>query len=543
MQPPTSSALAPLRNRLYLSYFFTGLMANFGWLIQLVGASWLMTSIGGSPEMVGLVQTSLAVPIMLFSLLAGAMADSFGRRTMVLWSQSFLLIVSTTLAVFAYLDMVTPWTLLAFTFLIGSGKALNNPAWQTMVRELVVPAEMPAAISLNSVGFNIARSVGPALGGAIVAAVGAFAAFVINALSNVGMIVVMARWRFESPPRNLPPEPVGAAMLAGIRYVAMSPHLLAVMLRAAAFNFAAISVMALMPLIARDLVQGGAEIYGLLLGSFGVGAILGAMLGGRLRAALSLEGLARVGFLSFAAATVVIGLSGNVYLTLAACAAAGASWLLTLSTFNTTVQLSSPRWVGSRSQALYQTASFGGNALGSWVWGSLAASHGNAESLFISAAALVAGAALGLIFALRELDSSGLDQHSRWNVPKMALDILPRSGPILTTQEYVIREEDVTEFLSVMAERRRGRMRDGARQWLLARDIENPQLWIERYKTATWVETQRHHERRTLADAAITDRLRALHQGDGLPKMRHLLVRQTGWSAAQNVLGADGFSP
>ena len=542
MQPPTSSALAPLRNRLYLSYFFTGLMANFGWLIQLVGASWLMTSIGGSPEMVGLVQTSLAVPIMLFSLLAGAMADTFGRRTMVLWSQSFLLIVSSALAVVTYLGMVTPWTLLIFTFLIGSGKALNNPAWQTMVRELVVPAEMPAAISLNSVGFNIARSLGPALGGAIVAAVGAFAAFVINALSNIGMIVVMARWRLEGPPRHLPPEPVGAAMMAGIRYVAMSPHLLAVMLRAGAFNFAAISVMALMPLIARDLVQGGAEIYGLLLGSFGVGAILGAMLGGRLRAALSLEGLARVGFLSFAGATVVIGLSGNVYLTLAACAAAGASWLLTLSTFNTTVQLSSPRWVGSRSQALYQTASFGGNALGSWVWGSLAASHGNAESLFISAAVLVAGAALGLVFALRELDNTGLDQHSRWSAPKMALDILPRSGPILTTQEYVIREEDVTEFLSVMAERRRGRMRDGARQWLLARDIENPQLWIERYKTATWVETQRHHERRTLADAAITDRLRALHQGEGLPQMRHLLVRQTGWSAAQNNFGTDDYT-
>lgn len=542
MQPPTSSALAPLRNRLYLSYFFTGLMANFGWLIQLVGASWLMTSIGGSPEMVGLVQTSLAVPIMLFSLLAGAMADTFGRRTMVLWSQSFLLIVSSALAVVTYLGMVTPWTLLIFTFLIGSGKALNNPAWQTMVRELVVPAEMPAAISLNSVGFNIARSLGPALGGAIVAAVGAFAAFVINALSNIGMIVVMARWRLEGPPRHLPPEPVGAAMMAGIRYVAMSPHLLAVMLRAGAFNFAAISVMALMPLIARDLVQGGAEIYGLLLGSFGVGAILGAMLGGRLRAALSLEGLARVGFLSFAGATVVIGLSGNVYLTLAACAAAGASWLLTLSTFNTTVQLSSPRWVGSRSQALYQTASFGGNALGSWVWGSLAASHGNAESLFISAAVLVAGAALGLVFALRELDNTGLDQHSRWSAPKMALDILPRSGPILTTQEYVIREEDVTEFLSVMAERRRGRMRDGARQWLLARDIENPQLWIERYKTATWVETQRHHERRTLADAAITDRLRALHQGEGLPQMRHLLVRQTGWSAAQHNFGTGDYT-
>jgi MFS family permease len=542
VQAPTSSALAPFRNRLYSAYFLTGLMANFGWLIQLVGASWLMTSIGGSPEMVGLVQTSLAVPIMLFSLLAGAMADTFGRRTMVLWSQSFLLIVSSALAVCSYLELVTPWTLLAFTFLIGSGKALNNPAWQTMVREFVVPAEMPAAIALNSVGFNIARSVGPAIGGAIVAAVGAFAAFVINALSNVGMIIVFARWRFDTTPRDLPPEPVGAAMLAGVRYVAMSPHLLAVMLRAGVFNFAAISVMALMPLIARDLVQGGAEIYGLLLGAFGVGAIGGAVLGGRLRAALSLEGLARVGFVSFAVATVVIGLSGNVYLTLAACASAGASWLLTLSAFNTTVQLSSPRWVGSRSQALYQTASFGGNALGSWVWGSLAAQHGNAESLYISAAVLVAGAALGMIFALSELDTSGLDQHSRWSAPKMALDILPRSGPILTTQEYMIREEDVTEFLTVMAERRRGRRRDGAQQWLLARDIENPELWIERYKTATWVDTQRHHQRRTLADAAITDRLRALHQGEELPKMRHLLVRQTGWSSAQNGTVAEGFN-
>ncbi|TPE47477.1 MFS transporter [Amaricoccus solimangrovi] len=521
------SPLAPFRNRLYLAYWLTGLMANFGWLIQMVGASWLMTSIGGSPEMVALVQTSVALPTMLFSLAAGAMADNFGRRTMILVSQSFLLVISSVLAFLSWAGWVNPWMLLCFTFLIGSGKALNNPAWQTYVTEFMPREDLPEAIAANSVGFNLARSVGPAIGGAIVASVGAFAAFAVNAVSNIGMIVVMLGRGTTASASDLPPERVGSAMLAGIRYVAMSPHLLVVMVRGAVFNFAAISVMALLPLVARDLVEGGPRTYGILLGGFGVGAVIGALAGARLRHMMSLEWLVRTGFLAFAVAVAVIATSSVAPLSILASACAGASWLLTLSTFNTTVQMTSPRWVVSRAHALYQAASFGGNALGSWVWGMLAASYGIPTSLLAAAAVLVFGAGLGLGLRLRELGPLGLDPSGRWVAPRGAADLRPRSGPILTSIEYRIAPEDIDAFLRIMAERRRSRARDGARAWSLARDMDDSEIWTERYQTPTWLDTQRFHSRRTQADAELSDRLKALHGGQA-PTIRHEIERQPG---------------
>jgi len=523
--PATASPFAPFRNRRYLVYWLTGLSANFGWLIQLVGASWLMTSIGGGPELVALVQTAVALPIMLFSLPAGAISDALGRRTMVLWSQSFLLVVSTMLAVFAWMEVLTPWLLLAFTFLVGSGKALNNPGWQTMVSELMPREELPPAIAMNSVGFNIARSVGPAIGGVIVAAIGAFAAFAVNAVANLGVIFVARRWPKPVRDRNLPPETVGAAMMAGLRYVALSPTLLLVILRGAVFNFTAIAVMALMPLVARDLLQGGPQVFGFLLGAFGVGAVIGALNIARLKSRLSLEALVRIAFVSFAVATATMALSGNQVLSMLASALAGASWLMAMSTFNTTVQMSSPRWVLSRCHAIYQGAAFGANAMGALVWGVVASSVGTDGALIAAAVALIAGAALGLIMSLRELETLGLDPHAPWTPPQPSIDMVRKSGPILTTIEYRIRQEDVPEFLAMMTERRRQRIQDGARRWTLARDIQNPESWIESYKTPTWMEHERFHSRRTVAGAQIGDRIRELHQGPEKPRVRYALVR------------------
>lgn len=519
---------APFRNPLYLAYWLTALASNFGWLIQVVGTSWLMATIGGSAQMVALIQTALSLPIMLFALVAGALADTFGRRNMVLWSQCYLVVASVALAVFVWMGWVTPWILLGFTFLIGTGKALNNPAWQTLVSEFMPKDQMPQAIALNSIGFNLARSFGPAIGGVIVATVGAFAAFAVGAASNVFMIVTFIRWKASPPRDTLPPEPVAGAMMAGIRYVAMSPHILRVMLRATVFNFAGISILSLMPLIARDVLDSGAQIYGLLLGAFGVGAIGGALAAGRLQRVLALEGRAQLGFGVFAAACAATGFSTHLGLTLAAMALAGASWVMTLSAFNTTVQMSSPRWVVSRCYALYQTAFFGGNAVGALVWGGLATLWGTPASLLVSAGLLVLGMGLGLLMRLDELGTAGLDPHNRWRVPEMQLDLQPRSGPIMTTIEYVIDNADVDAFVAAMEQRRRSRMRDGARNWNLSRDIEHPEMWTERYSTPTWVDTLRFHARRTLADAEMNDRLRALNRDGAPPKVRHHLQRQPG---------------
>jgi MFS family permease len=520
--------LSPFRHRIFLAVWSASLASNFGGLIQSVGAAWLMTSIGASADLIALVQASTTLPIMLFSLMAGAIADNFDRRKLMLAAQIFLLAVSVVLTVCAYLELVTPWLLLTFTFLVGCGTAFNGPAWQSLVGEMVPRSDLPAAIALNSMGFNIARSVGPALGGLVVATIGAFAAFALNAISYLGLIAVLARWQPVRPPRTLPPESLGSAMAAGIRYVAMSPNLAVVLLRGAVFGLAAIAVQALMPLIARDLIQGGPLTYGLLLGAFGVGAVGGALLSTRLRQAMSLEALVRIAFISFAICAAVAGLSKFATLSIAAMALGGASWVLALSSFNATVQLSSPRWVVGRALALYQMATFGGMAFGSWIWGVAAERFGTADALLIAAGMLVAGAALGLRLPLPGLKALNLDPLDRWTEPDLAVDILPRSGPVVITIEYRIREADVVAFLAVMAERRRIRRRDGARHWTLLRDLENPEIWIERYHNPTWLDYVRHNQRITQADAAVGERLRALHQGPDRPRVRRMIERQTG---------------
>ncbi|SEG79430.1 Predicted arabinose efflux permease, MFS family [Bosea lathyri] len=526
--PERVSPFVPLRQPVFRAVWFASLASNFGGLVQAVGASWMMTSIAASPDMVALVQASTTLPVMLFSLAAGAISDNYDRRSIMLTAQGFMLTVSVMLALSAWFGLITPWLLLTFTFLIGCGTALNNPAWQSSVGDMVPRRDVPAAVTLNSVAFNIARSVGPAIGGAIVAAAGAVAAFTINAFSYIALIVVLARWQPPRVERLLPRETLWIAMSAGVRYIAMSPNIRSVILRSFAFGFGGIVVLALLPLIARDLVHGGPLTFGVLLGAFGAGAVAGAFMSARLRRMLSTEALVRLTFAGYAAAAAIIALSTSMWLTMPALCVAGASWVLTLSTFNATVQLSAPRWVVGRALALYQMAAFGGMATGSWAWGQATLHLGPEKALLISAIALLVGAAIGLRYKLPPLEELNLDPLSSWREPKVAVDIEPRSGPVIVTIEYIIREEDVVAFLNAMAERRRIRRRDGARHWTLLRDLTDPMLWMERYDSPTWVEYVRQNQRVTQADAEIGERVRALHSGPNPPVVHRMIERQTG---------------
>lgn len=526
--PERSSPFVPLQQPIFRAVWLASLASNFGGLIQMVGASWMMTSIAASPDMVALVQASTTLPVMLFSLAAGAVSDNYDRRRIMLTAQLFMLAVSILLAVFAWLDLITPWLLLSFTFLIGCGTALNNPAWQSSVGDMVPRRDVPAAVTLNSVAFNIARSVGPAIGGAIVAAAGAVAAFTINAFSYIALIAVLSRWQPPRIERLLPRETLWIAMGAGLRYIAMSPNIRSVILRACAFGFGGIVALALLPLIARDLVRGGPLTFGILLGAFGIGAVAGAFMSARLRRMLSTEALVRLTFAANAAAVALMAVSTMLWLTIPALCVAGACWVMTLSTFNATVQLSAPRWVVGRALALYQMGAFGGMAAGSWAWGWATLHLGPEKALLLSALALLGGAALGLRYRLPPLEELNLDPLSRWREPKVAVGIEPRSGPVIVTIEWIIREEDVVAFLGAMAERRRIRRRDGARHWTLLRDLTDPTLWIERYDTPTWVEYVRQNQRVTQADAEIGERVRALHAGPNPPVVHRMIERQTG---------------
>lgn len=500
--------------------------SNFGGLIQGVGAAWLMTTIAGSADMVALVQTSTTLPVMIFSVVAGAVADSFPRRHVMLIAQMTMFAVSVALAVTAWLDLVTPWTLLMFTFLIGCGVAFNNPAWQAAVGDIVPRDKIAAAVLLNSVSFNVTRSVGPAAGGAVVVAAGASAAFALNALSYIGLLGVLWRWRPELPVSTLPREELPSAMAAGIRYVAMSPKIGKVMLRGFVFGLTTIVVLALLPLVARELLAGDALIYGILLGGFGIGAVVGAFISREARDRFSNEVLVRWTFLAFAACAAIIAESRSTWLTGGALVVCGGAWVMSLSLLNTTVQMSTPRWVVARALSLYQMAIFGGMALGSWGWGTLAESFSVELALLAAGAAMLAGLAIGFKLPLPARDTLNLNPLNRWQEPKAGMDVQPRSGPVLVSVEYEIPEAAVPEFLDAMVDRHRIRRRDGAHHWALMRDLENPGHWVETFEIPTWVDYVRLHSRTTHADAHIGDRIRALHAGNGGPTVRRMIVRE-----------------
>lgn len=525
--PAHSSTFTVLRQRTFRNMWIGSQISNFGSLVQFVGAAWMMTSLTTSQSKIALVQSSVALPVMIGSLAAGVLADNFDRRRLMIVAQSFMLVVSLVLMVFAFEDLLTPWSLLAFTFLIGCGMALHNPSWMTSLGDFVPHEQLPAAVSMNSMGMNLTRSVAPAAGGAIVAVAGAAAAFAVNAVSYLGIIVALLAWKPEFQPKRLPPERFGSAAAAGLRYLAMSPNLLRAMLRGFVFGLAAIILQALLPIIAKHQLSGGAFMFGALLGAFGLGAVGGALATSPLRARLNNESICRLGFLLFAGCCVILAISKILVVTLAATFLAGACWLSLLSLINVTIQLSTPRWVLGRMLALHMTSVFGGMAIGGWVWGMVADRYSLTAALLISAIILVLGALWGLRAPLPDTGELNLSPVGDFVEPTSQLDLTHKSGPIVITIEYTIAQEDVPQFLEAMTQRRRVRIRNGAHNWTLLRNLEQPETWTESCLFPTWIDYIRHHDRRTLAESENTERLHALHRGPQPPLIRRLIERQT----------------
>lgn len=518
---------ASLSHTHFRNFWLAFVTSNLGGLIQGVAAGWMMTSITTSESMVALVQAASALPIMLFSITAGAIADNFDRRRVMLGAQLFMFCVSALLTALAVYGIVTPWLLLSLTFLIGCGTAFNNPSWQVTIGDLVPREHVPDAVSLNSIAVNITRSVGPAIGGAIVALSGAATAFALNAVSYLALIGVLLRWSAPERQSKLPREQVAQAVVAGIRYVSMSPNLLKIYFRAFFFGLSAVAVLALMPLVARKLLQGGPLIYGLLLCAFGIGAVVAAMLNARLREKLSSEGIARLAFAGFALSELTIAGTTDYFICTSAIFIAGACWVLALSLFNTIVQLSTPRWVVGRSLSFYQTATFGGMAGGSWLWGTIAAKYGIGEALLSASILSLVGVTFGFVWNIPAFQTLNLAPLNQFREPRLRLEILPRSGPIAIQIAYDITSNDLEEFLSLMTARRRIRIRDGAKAWTLMRDVENPHRWVEMYHTPTWADYLRLNERRTMADAQNSAALLAIHKGNEPLTVSRMIERQT----------------
>jgi MFS family permease len=539
-----SPTLAPFHSRIFALIWTASLISNFGSLIQAVGASWMMTSIAPSADMVALVQASTTLPIMLLSLVSGATADIWDRRLLMLIAQGLMLVVAVVLTVIAYLGLLTPWILLSLTFFLGCGTALYGPAWQSSVGEQVPRAALPSAVSLNSLAYNIARTTGPAIGGIIVARAGPPAAFLANSLSYLGLIIVLVLWRRPRPAPFLPPENMLMAMGAGVRYARLSPDIRTVLIRGVAFGVLGSSVWALMPLIARDLIGGGAVTYGVLLGAFGGGAVIGALSSASLRKRYTNEVIVRSSTAGFGIATIVTAASSWHALSMAALMVGGASWVLALSTFNVTVQTSSPRWVVGRTVAIYQMVTFGGLSIGSWLSGVVAHRLGLVICLASSGALMALSALLGRKLPLHQPEGLNLDPSRTWSSENRAqLDRLIDTGPVVVTVEYRIAVEDAEAFRLAMRELRRIRRRDGAKRWSLMQDMAAPDIWIERYHSPNWVEHLRRHHRFTVSDREIERKVLDFHQGEAAPHVRHLIERRTDEPEGQRSATTDPHLP
>lgn len=535
MTPPSKRSLlsangmaAPLRHAVFRRIWLASLLSNLGLMINGVGAAWAMTQMTSSADMVALVQTALMLPIMLLSLPAGAIADMYDRRVVGLAALSLGLAGSIALSVLAHLGLISPNSLLLFCFVIGSGMALFGPAWQASVSEQVPLDTLPAAVALNGISYNIARSFGPALGGVIVAAAGAGAAFVCNVVLYIPLLVVLYLWRRVLEPSRLPPERLQRAVVSGIRYILHSPSIRVVLIRTLVTGIAGGSVLALMPLVARDLLAGGAQTFGIMLGAFGMGGVLGALNVASIRRFLGAEAAVRYCAITMGLAIIGIAVSHMPAVTSAALVVAGVGWLISITLFNISVQLAVPRWVAGRALAAYQAAIAGGVAIGSWVWGAVADIVGVGNALLIAGAVMIASPLLAIWLKLPSSESTNHDATDPLADPEVNLSITPRSGPIIVEIEYRVLQESAREFYGVMQKVQSSRQRNGAYGWSISRDLADPELWTERFHCPTWLDYLRQRNRATLSERALHASAIAFHIGEEPVKIRRMLERPVG---------------
>ena len=523
-----TSAWSPFSHPVFRDLWLATVVSNVGTWMQSVGAAWLMTSLSPSPVLVALVQAATSLPMFILALPAGALADIADRRRLLLVTQGWMLAMAAVLGALTYLRATTPWVLLALTFLLGLGAAMNAPAWMALVPELVPRRDLAKAISINSAGFNLSRAVGPAAGGAIVAAAGPGATFLLNAVSFLGVLVVLYRWRREETPAALPAERMVAAMLTGLRYVRHAPDLKAVLWLAGIFMASSGAVWALLPLVARYELGGGPGSYGILLGCLGAGAVLGAAVLARVRTLVSGELLVAGATLLFAAMTVVLALVPNLAVLSAAMFLAGTAWLALVSSFNFAVQTAVPAWIRARVLAVYMVIFAGTLSLGSAVWGAVANHQGLKATLLYSAL----GTALGLLglvrYRLKIEEELDLTPSLHWPAPIVAAEPQPEVGPILVMIEYRIDPKDGRHFAQAMRALSLIRRRDGAIRWGLFEDLAEPGRYLETFIVETWVEHLRQHERLTVADRVVEDQVRAFHIGEVPPRVAHLIYAYGG---------------
>ena len=518
---PTGSPWEPLRFRVFRMLWIAALVSSIGSWMQLVASAWLMTSLTASAAMVALLQTASAGPSFLFSLPAGALADVLDRRRLVIVSQAWQLLVAGALGVLTLADVTDPAVLLCATFALAIGATLGLPAFSALTPELVPRSQLSNAVSLNSTSFTASQAVGPALGGLLVAALGAGAVFLINAASFLVVVLVASAWRRPRPARDLPAEHVVSAMRTGARFVANAPEFRAVLVRAAGYVLCFSALPALLAVLTRMRLHETASAYGVLLASVGVGGIAGTFVVPALRARWSIDRIVLLGTLCYAAVLGALSTTASFAVACAVLAVGGLAGMASVSSFNIAAQSALPDWVRGRGLAVFNLVFMLAFAAGAAFWGQVASSFGITTTLAAAGGSLAATVVLGLRYRLAEAQGIDVTPSDRPE-PYVPVTLCADDGPVQLSVEYHVPPHDEQRFLEAIAELGRMRRRDGALHWALYSDPLLPERHVESFLTPSWTEHQRIQRRLTRADRAILDRVCALHRGDE-PRLTALL--------------------
>jgi MFS family permease len=518
----------PLRHRIYRNLWLALLIANLGVLVHSVAAGWLMTQLTSSPLLVSLIQAATALPIFLFGLPAGALADIVDRRRYLLGIQIWLVVVSVLLGVLTMTHLASELTLLVLTFALGIGTAMMLPAWAATVPALVPSDELPQAAALSSVGMNSARLIGPAIGGALVMLVGSGPTFFVAAIAFCVVGLVLFRWRYEHEKSALPSERFFGALRTGFRYASQSPRLRAALVRSASFVTFAAAPWALLPLIVRTRLNADADVYGVMLALVGLGALIGAFFLPRIRARWSNNTLVRTATVAYAVVGLAIAWAPNVYGIGAAMLIFGSLWISVMSSIQVAAQTYAPSWVKARALSIFQVVLNGAMALGSVGWGWLATHAGLPAALSVAAVGALVAVFLTRHFELAPSDPRTVTPSRHLPAPMVAPehgDLVEKDpGPVLVTVQYKVNPLHLEEFRKVMEIVERSRRRGGAFTWGLFEDVEQPGAWIEFFLVESWVEHLRQHERITESDRLRSETIRSYLMEGTAPQVGHYVA-------------------
>lgn len=521
-----ASPWSALRSDVFRYLWIATVVSNTGsWMFN-AAAGWLMTSLDSSPLIVSLVQVANSLPLFLFALPAGALADMLDKRRLILILEILTTLFSAVFALLVSLHAVTPGLLLLFILLVGTLGAIETPAWQAIVPRLVTRPALPAAVALNSVGVNISRVLGPALTGIVILGLGIAAPFWLDAFSNIGVIAVILWWHAPAgPARTLPAEHLIQAIRSGLRYARYSPELRATLGRAVGFFLFASAYWALLPLLSRSQLHGGATLYGVLLAAIGAGAVGGAFMLPQVRRRVGAVGVVNYGGLGTAVALMLFGVAHQPWVAVVACLLAGVSWIAVLASLNVSAQVALPEWVRGRGLAVYVTVFFGTLTAGSALWGWIAERNGLPAAHYAAGCGALLAVALTWRWKLLTGPEADLAPSMHWPQPVLAGGVDQDVGPVLVSVQYQVDASNRVAFFNGLARLARERRRDGAYAWKVFQDAARPECILEIFLVDSWLEHLRQHRRVTRADRVFEERLRHLLRAT--PRITHYIAAET----------------